>query len=224
MKKLLKILLILIISILPCIGCSFDISTIDNTWFFDESIAKYDGKKAAEQILVNLQTQNPISYSEIFFSEEYKEEYIFNRDSKGNISINIITTYLDSSLPESYSYYYVDNVCYYFENDEFIETIEDFNEEEFFSEDIQYIYDMTKYYGLDSFDPTIEANYSSNDDKYIITGEYEDMYNIYIVEIAKDYSSMSAIDHEYDITLSFKYDKTIELPFQDIENMPYNTI
>lgn len=208
MKKFLSSIFILIMLTMSLSGC--DTSA---------TVAEFDGAKVADQILSDFDSGLAMSYREVYESDEYQGEYIFNRDSQGNISISNVLIYSDPESNEAYSYsdYKVNDTYYSLENNELIE-VDDATSATYFEEQTQYVHDMIEYYGADSFDPTIEATYSIEDDNYIVSGFYEETSDSYRIEIAKDGSLMSATDSEYDITISFDYDKAIEAPSQSNTN------
>lgn len=206
MKKFISSIFILSILTISLTGC--DTSA---------TVAEFDGAKVADQILSDFDSGLAISYREVYENDEYQGEYIFNRDAEGNISISNVL--IDPETNEAYSYsdYKVNGTYYSLENNEPIEA-DDATSTTYFEEQTQYVHDMIEYYGADSFDPTIEATYSIEDDNYVVSGVYEETSDSYRIEIAKDGSLMSATDSEYDITISFDYDKTIEAPSQSNAN------
>ncbi len=175
-----------------------------------------DKAKAAEignQLLADFNSGVPLYYTEKYTSEDNTGEYIFARDSQGNL----FKSDIGDKATEHYEYieYRVDDVYYFTDVDGAIyeSAFTDYDPEAYFNEQIAYVASVIQYAAIDTFSTEFTTEIASDTNNYIITGLYEnEVLGGYTLTIAKDGSSFSYVDDQFEGTFDFNYDGIIELP------------
>ncbi len=176
-----------------------------------------DRAKAEEignQILAEFNSGAPMYYTEKYNSDTTGAgEYIFARDSQGNL----FKSDIGDSPTGHYEYieYRVDDVYYFTDADGAIyeSSFADYDPEAYFNEQITYVASAIQYTAIDTFSTEFSTEITKDTDNYIVTGMYEDE-NLggYTLTIAKDGSSFSYVDKQFEAYFNLNYEDTIVLP------------
>lgn len=201
MKKRLSIMLLVCTIFMS--GCSMNsvFETVSDSLGLGSSNASVNGRKITEQKYEDFENGAAVYYEETYpDSDEY---YIYTRDSEGNIHISCLIEGVQ------HDYYFIDDVYYdYYDN----ELYDEYTESDGTMEDnTEYILEMIDFIGIETFATDTEADYSVVDDQYVASGKYDNDQS-YVVEVAKDGSTMTSSDTDFEALINFVFEETIQLP------------
>ncbi len=170
-----------------------------------------DAEAIANQLLVDFNSGAPVYYSENFAIDADIAEFIYKRDSENNIFTSDIGVI--NSQPYEYVEYRIDDLYYIEEDGVFVESnSEEYDPEAYFNKQLKVISDSIVFCAIDTFDPTIETDFTVEGDNFVISGTYEDLSSGYTLTLSKDGKMMTYEDNKGIVTLDLNYSEKVELP------------
>ncbi len=170
-----------------------------------------DASAIADQMLADFNSGVPVYYTENHSTTDTATYIEYYRDADNNIFLS--NTGREQATPYEYLEYRIGDAYYVMEDGVAVESATaDYDPVAYFAQADQLISESIKFCTVDSFDPTIDTDFSVDGDNYVVTGVYDDDVTEYKLTLSTDGKKMTYTDETSTYTLDFNYSEKIELP------------